>query len=182
MVGIRRAGDRAIPTHLPLEDASVDAVICECAFCTFPDKPAAAREFARVLRPGGRVGLGDLTRVPGALPGLDDLMAWIVCLADARPAEAYAALLADAGLTRVATERHDHVLTEMIRDIDTRLFAAEVFAGLEQLDLTGIDLHAAKRMIRQALKAVAEEQLGYALVSAIKPSGPPRAVQMVSGF
>jgi ubiquinone/menaquinone biosynthesis C-methylase UbiE len=30
-------------------DASFDAVICECAFCTFPDKSAAAREFARVL-------------------------------------------------------------------------------------------------------------------------------------
>ena len=28
--------------QLPLDDASVDAVICECAFCTFPDKPLAA--------------------------------------------------------------------------------------------------------------------------------------------
>jgi ubiquinone/menaquinone biosynthesis C-methylase UbiE len=28
-----------------------DAVICECAFCTFPDKSAAASEFARVLKP-----------------------------------------------------------------------------------------------------------------------------------
>src|SRR5260370_3253362 len=34
---------------LPVEDASFDAVICECAFCTFPDKPTPARAFARVL-------------------------------------------------------------------------------------------------------------------------------------
>jgi len=40
--------------QLPLNDAEVDAIICECAFCTFPDKPGAAREFARVLKPGGR--------------------------------------------------------------------------------------------------------------------------------
>jgi arsenite methyltransferase len=30
-----------------------DAVVCECALCTFPDKRAAAAEFTRVLRPGG---------------------------------------------------------------------------------------------------------------------------------
>lgn len=41
--------------RLPLERASFDALVCECAFCTFPDKPAAAREMARVLRPGGLV-------------------------------------------------------------------------------------------------------------------------------
>ncbi|MEV7028042.1 class I SAM-dependent methyltransferase, partial [Kitasatospora sp. NPDC093558] len=28
--------------HLPLPDRSFDAVVCECALCTFPDKPAAA--------------------------------------------------------------------------------------------------------------------------------------------
>ncbi|MGH8827419.1 MAG: class I SAM-dependent methyltransferase, partial [Jiangellaceae bacterium] len=46
---------------LPLEDGRYDAVICECALCTFPDKATAAREMARVLRPGGRVGISDIT-------------------------------------------------------------------------------------------------------------------------
>ena len=41
-------------------------MICECAFCTFPDKRAAASEFARVLKPGGKVGLSDLTRAADA--------------------------------------------------------------------------------------------------------------------
>src|SRR5689334_16551302 len=57
-----RVGDAE---RLPLDDETVDAVICECAFCTFPDKRAAALEFARVLKPGGRVGLSDITRAPG---------------------------------------------------------------------------------------------------------------------
>ncbi|GIU84582.1 MAG: hypothetical protein KatS3mg008_1357 [Acidimicrobiales bacterium] len=47
--------------RLPVSDDSLDAVVCECALCTFPDKPTAARELARVVRPGagrcgGRVG------------------------------------------------------------------------------------------------------------------------------
>src|SRR5258708_14669450 len=36
---------------LPFPDKSFDAIICECAFCTFPNKTDAAREFARVLPP-----------------------------------------------------------------------------------------------------------------------------------
>ena len=43
-----RAGDAE---RLPVADASFDAIICECAFCTFPDKPAAAaRVRARASR------------------------------------------------------------------------------------------------------------------------------------
>ncbi len=36
--------------RLPFQDASFDAVLCECAFCTFPDKSAAAQEL-RARRP-----------------------------------------------------------------------------------------------------------------------------------
>jgi len=45
---------------LPLDTGSADAVLCECALCTFPDKRRAAGEMARVLRPGRRLGLADM--------------------------------------------------------------------------------------------------------------------------
>jgi SAM-dependent methyltransferase len=38
---------------LPVEDASVDAVLCTWSLCTIPDAVAAVREAGRVLRPGG---------------------------------------------------------------------------------------------------------------------------------
>ena len=45
---------------LPFDDGAFDAVVCECAFCTFPAQEAAAAEFARVLRPGGWAVLADV--------------------------------------------------------------------------------------------------------------------------
>jgi SAM-dependent methyltransferase len=39
--------------HLPFEDASFDAVVCQFGAMFFPDRPAAYAEIARVLRPGG---------------------------------------------------------------------------------------------------------------------------------
>ena len=41
--------------ELPLEDASVDLVTCERVLQHLEDPDAAVREFARVVRPGGRV-------------------------------------------------------------------------------------------------------------------------------
>ena len=42
---------------LPMPDASVDVVISNCVINLAADKPAVLREIARVLRPGGRVGV-----------------------------------------------------------------------------------------------------------------------------
>ena len=40
--------------RLPVDDASVDAVLCTWSLCTIPDAIAAVREARRVLRPGGQ--------------------------------------------------------------------------------------------------------------------------------
>ncbi len=45
---------------VPLPDASVDVVISNCVVNLSADKPAVLTEIARVLRPGGRVGLSDV--------------------------------------------------------------------------------------------------------------------------
>jgi len=155
--------------HLPLAGGVADAVICECAFCTFPDKTAAAGQFVRVLTPGGRVGLSDVTRAPGGAGELDDLMSWIACLGDARTSDEYAAWLAAEGMTVNAVERHDDVLRDLVGAVRTRLFAAEVLAGLNKAAIPSLDLEAAKRMARQALTAIDEGRLGYAIVIASLP-------------
>lgn len=153
---------------LRFADGAFDAIICECAFCTFPNKFAAAGEFARVLRPGGRVGLSDLTR-NGPLPAeLESLLAWIACIADARPVDEYVSYLGKAGLIIDQVEDHDAVLGDMIHDIRAKLLGAELLVKLKKLDLPGADFEEAKALARRAAEAVRQGQLGYALVVGTK--------------
>jgi ubiquinone/menaquinone biosynthesis C-methylase UbiE len=151
--------------RLDFEDASFEALICECAFCTFPDKEQATAEFTRVLRHGGRIGLSDLTRA-GSLPdGLAGLFAWVACIADARPVEEYAAFLTSAGFSGIHVEVHDAALIELVRDIKGRLLAIELAGKLGKLDLEGVDLEQVKSLARAALDAIRTKRLGYALIA-----------------
>lgn len=157
-----RVGDAE---RLPLPDGCADVVVCECAFCTFPDKPAAAAEFARVLRTGGRLGLTDVTADPGRLPPtLTGLAARIACVADARPLAEYVDLLSDAGLRVVTNERHDDALIEMINRIEARLTVARMALG-RSANL-GVDLTAAPDTLAVARVAVRSGALGYGLLIA----------------
>lgn len=152
--------------RLDFPDASFDIVICECAFCTFPDKAAAAGEFARVLRPNGRMGLSDLTR-NGPLPrDLEGLLAWIACIADALPIAEYSAYFTQAGFTIGTVEPHNEALAQMARDIQGRLMGIELASKLNKLDLAGADLEEAKRLARAAANAIREGLLGYTLITA----------------
>ena len=159
--------------RLPFPAASFDAVICECALCTFPDKQAAAREFHRVLRPHGLVGISDLTRDGALAPELTSLISWIACIADAQPLSDYAALLSSAALAICVTEQHNGALVEFVNQIRTQLLAAEVLVGLQKLVLPGFDFAAARSIAKHALEAVRKGNLGYAIIVASKMDQAP---------
>lgn len=153
--------------QLPVQSSAFDAVLCECAFCTFPDKARAAAEFHRVLKPRGRVGLSDLTR-SGEIPqDLEGLLAWIACIADAQPLEHYLHYLTTARLSIEHTEAHDEALTEMVRTIQGKLLSAELLVKLKQVELPQtINFEQAKRLARSAAAAIRGGQFGYALIVA----------------
>jgi arsenite methyltransferase len=153
---------------LPFDVHSFDAILCECAFCTFPNKQTAAGEFSRVLKPGGRLGLSDLTRTAGPLSELDGLLSWIVCIGDAQPVESYVETLQRANLTVVQIEDHSHALTELVRQIQGRLLGAEIAAGLKKMEFPNVDFSDAKRFAGAALSAVKDGTLGYVAIAAVK--------------
>ena len=149
--------------RLNFPDATFDAIICECAFCTFPDKSAAAGEFARVLRENGRVGISDLTRAATLPKELDSLLAWIACIADAQTVESYVECLKSAGFTVAPSENHDEALMEMVRQIQGKLLVAEISSALKKVDLSEIDFASAKQMANAAVSAIRRHELGCSL-------------------
>jgi ubiquinone/menaquinone biosynthesis C-methylase UbiE len=148
---------------LPLDDWSVDGALCECALCTFPGKRAAARELARVLRPGTRLGLSDVVAVPERLPPeLRSLQARVACIADARPLADVVSLLEANDFAVEELEQHDAELAALLDRIDLRLGLVRLVGGPD----AGDALQRGRRLLHAARAALAERVLGYAIVVA----------------
>ena len=154
--------------RLPVADESFDAIVCECAFCTFPDKSAAAHEFRRVLRAGGRLGISDITRASTLPDELQTLMAWAACIADAQTIAEYSAILESAGLQVEHAAPVDDALREMVGQIRMKLFGLEIAAGLKKIELSPVNFESARAMALAAVRAIDNGQLGYALIQATK--------------
>jgi arsenite methyltransferase len=151
---------------LPLPDGSVDGVLSECALCTFPDKPAAAREVARVLRAGGRLALSDVTADPERLePELRGTLGWVACVADARPLEQLAALLESSGLAVERAEQRDEALAELLDRIEARLRLARSLGGALPAELRG-RVDEGMALTAAARRAFESGELGYGMLVA----------------
>jgi len=150
---------------LEFESSQFDVVLCECALCTFPNKPLALSEFYRVLKAPGLVGITDLTRT-GPLPSeLSGLLSWVACIADALPAEEYLQLLSRAGFVlEGGYTATDESLSDMAKTMQKTLIGAKILKGLGKLDLPpSVNLDEAVHVAKAALEAIDAKKLGYGI-------------------
>jgi len=90
--------------HLPVADASVDAIISNCVINLSPDKPAVFAEAFRVLKPGGRMVVSDLVlKQPLSDDVRHSVEAYVGCVAGASLQTEYLALMRAAGFADVQT-------------------------------------------------------------------------------
>ena len=122
-------GDAELP---PFRDSAFDAALIECATSLFSDKAAAIGECRRLLKPGGVLGISDVTVAPGSLPPeLDGTVGMMLCLTDALSAEGYRDLLEQAGFS---TEEPEDLSTEvltLLADLRARLGLERTLAQMD---------------------------------------------------
>jgi arsenite methyltransferase len=87
---------------IPLPDASVDVVTSNGVLNLVPDKRTAFAEIHRVLRPGGRVQIGDIA-LGRPLSGdcLSNPKLWAECIVGATLEDEYLTMLQQSGFTQV---------------------------------------------------------------------------------
>ena len=94
--------------HLPVADASVDAILSNCVINLSPDKAQVFREAFRVLKPGGHVSISDIVAlrpVPDDLKA--DFAAYTGCVAGAATVEELRAMLVAARFAEVRIDIHE---------------------------------------------------------------------------
>jgi SAM-dependent methyltransferase len=88
---------------IPLPAESVDVVISNCVINLAADKPAVFREIARVLKPGGRMGITDIVAQDHLSPAeRADRGSYVGCIAGALSYSEFVAGLEAVGLTDIS--------------------------------------------------------------------------------
>lgn len=96
---------RGVIEDVPLPAESVDVVISNCVINLSVDKPAVFAELARVLRPGGRIGVSDIVAEDRLVPGeRAERGSYVGCIAGALSKGEYEAALGAAGFEEVSVE------------------------------------------------------------------------------
>jgi arsenite methyltransferase len=103
---------------LPLPADSIDVVISNCVVNLAADKPAVFAEIARVLRPGGRIGISDIVAEDRLTPDeRAERGSYAGCIAGALSVSEFRGGLEAVGLTDVTITRTHDVAEGMISAI-----------------------------------------------------------------
>lgn len=116
--------------HLPVADASIDAIMSNCVINLSPEKEAVFGEALRVLRPGGRLAISDIVAIAPIPADVQSQVAALAgCISGATPL---------AGLTR---------MLERVGFVDVRVNIAPGSAAIVDAWLAGASQYIASATI-----------------------------------
>jgi arsenite methyltransferase len=105
---------KGVIEDIPLPAETVDVVISNCVVNLSTDKPAALEEIARVLKPGGRIGISDIVAEDGLLEAeRAERGSYVGCIAGALSEGEFREGLEAAGLVGVEIVRTHPVADRM---------------------------------------------------------------------
>jgi ubiquinone/menaquinone biosynthesis C-methylase UbiE len=156
---------------LQFEDETFDAVICECALCTFPDKKTAVSEMYRVLKPGGKVGITDVI-IESELPEeLNNVMSYVACISGALSAQGYQDLLKEGGFAEIGYEDQSHTVRVLMKKGKMMLKGSHIIkqiCGCDFEKIFRITEDEARRMLKIGFEELDKGTFGYGLITGIK--------------
>jgi len=137
---------------LPFEDDIFDAVITESVTAFPEDKKQAVKEYARVTKPGGHVGLNESTWIK--VPPPPEMVAWVSQDLGAQvkllTSEEWAGLLQGAGLTVQTVDVREVGVREEVKGLVNRYG----YGGMLRSAYRGLTMYARNPAYRKFVKEV----------------------------
>ena len=153
-----------------LPDAPFDYILIECVLSILAGKAAAISSLDGLLRPGGRIGMSDMT-LSGPLPAsLLGVLATVGCVGGALSLAEYRTIFENAGFTVEYGEECEGVASSFLRDIGEKLQIVELAWDLDGDRVGEGALPEGKRLLASVNEQVRSGVLGYGTVVAHKSS------------
>jgi SAM-dependent methyltransferase len=156
---------RADATHLAFADAAFDVAICECTLCLL-DKQKVLGEMARVVKPGGRIGMHDLCWKEGAP---DSLRRTLAEIEGERPEtlEGWRECFRRAGLTDVVAEDKSDLIPAWMKESQRQLgLIGRAVVALKVMRRWGVG--GLWRILRSE-RVFSSRHMGYCIVVGTRP-------------
>lgn len=158
--------------NLPFDDSSFDAIVSECSFSLLPNKEPAARDMARVLKPGGKLVMTDIVLRREISGDIRSRLGVDCCMGGAMRVDECVDLLLRVGLGLPYVEDHSHELRKVAFRLGLSFGSADRFlagpstGSCRRKEAAGIpfSLGSFEEFLKQG-------RPGYALIAATKGRG-----------
>jgi len=156
---------------LPFEDNLFDAVICESVLVFFENKQEAMSEYVRVAKPGGYVGMTEMTWLQPPTAKLEEMFRQMVH-AEALEASGWKQSLEEAGLSEIVGSGHRIDGSAETRGRFERYGYGGIAKILLRMLVTSFRDKSARQMIKDGVGGVSRDILdyvGYGVFAGRKP-------------